>query len=787
MTDEERKNYIENILDKSILKKYLMLSQFIVSGTLVENKKILSDILSIPPILSISSYKHYLRYKAQNEWEIYRNKNEKYYNNLFQNITESLFHYGIDETIRKYNDVFDEIEKVTGKSKRKIINFVTNYYNGKRSCDPIMFSNASSNLKTTIKSFNSASKSNFETKYINDNLAKLKNCFAMNVNLNYENRKMDVNKFISIIVNNNEIRNTIKILILEKFNYTVDNRELSNIIANIINKDNEKNFEFFNIEESPRLSLIKSTSSFNRLNKNYLGKIKEKFDISQIDLINNYLSLDCFEEKIKQKKHFTNEQLSILEFIKPILIKANAILVVKNNDFEFESSSEVIDLDEKHELNLCKKKISDYNSLCKIILKLYYSQCKTLNELVEISSKKIDKSKIPFSDDNYILSDVSYLLNSSTMANILSAIDEEKFEKYTLENIELLRRLLINDGLLACVLFDDDADISFLADIINNLPSISINKNDINIGNLLEIVKKSKLADLIDNEVVSILGDEVAKKIAFDSQFLQGKNDKKEIKERLKIAMHLMSKAENVKESAVPYFEPISYKKVFMERYMNNDPKILISGIESHSCFKISGNDNDYLFYSILNKNGMVACIKDETGELIGRITAHRFSNCLLINSVRTKENDYQETSLTKRERNTDMVELIKVFGDKMIELTSDSDCPIDFVVSNKAGILESPTYDQRFEMIPDHLFRNPIDCYNEDFEEFRKEEYLHETKLYTSGSDAPFVTDFGNYPVVLISSRDNKTLERRWDITMNSPEAIYKRPDGKLIRELAK
>ena len=44
------------------------------------------------------------------------------------------------------------------------------------------------------------------------------------------------------------------------------------------------------------------------------------------------------------------------------------------------------------------------------------------------------------------------------------------------------------------------------------------------------------------------------------------------------------------------------------------------------------------------------------------------------------------------------------------------------------------------------------------------------------------FTTDFGSYPVVLIKAREGKTLERLFDISYNSPEAIYKRPSNKKI-----
>ena len=57
---------------------------------------------------------------------------------------------------------------------------------------------------------------------------------------------------------------------------------------------------------------------------------------------------------------------------------------------------------------------------------------------------------------------------------------------------------------------------------------------------------------------------------------------------------------------------------------------------------------------------------------------------------------------------------------------------------------------------------------------------------FYKRGDEFPFVTDYGNYPIVLIASRDGKKLNRRFDITVNSPEAIYERPPFNTIKGTA-
>ena len=44
---------------------------------------------------------------------------------------------------------------------------------------------------------------------------------------------------------------------------------------------------------------------------------------------------------------------------------------------------------------------------------------------------------------------------------------------------------------------------------------------------------------------------------------------------------------------------------------------------------------------------------------------------------------------IEKKARNEKLLKLVEMFADKMIELSSNNNCPIDYVIANKSGILD--------------------------------------------------------------------------------------------------
>lgn len=766
---------------------YKLLIKTLVECSHLPNKELLTDLFANSLVLTISSYRKLLRYKGQKAWDQYRSSNEKLYNNLSACICNYLVTHTLEDTITEFQTELKQISNSANKDYSLVVSLLSKYKSAYQSRDQLALSTASSNIKNLIKSFNAKSKEDYVYNYIDEHIEEIKPNFSAGIEENKSKAKISIPHYLDIIIQNYQLRNTLRVYINDTFGYTVDNKELCDIITNILLSNDQKNLDFFHIETPPRLLALQPTKAFNRLSNNYLRKIEASFSIQQIEAMNLYLNELNPEKRKSERCKFSREQLLLLEEISPILKEASVTLTVKDEHFAIFSEVDILDELEEREMKATHANLERYRDLCSLIKRSYYSQCRAFSDMIEESKISIDDNNIPFTDDNYYLNNMNYLFNFDTIISILKKINPEKLAKYSMSDpyYDNLHYLLCEDGLLACALMDESVD-EMIVNIIENTASIYKGnlRNDFNMNRLSDISKKAELLQFIDDFTLSLLGEDVADKIVYNFQFLQGKNTPDKITERLEKATDLMIRAQEIDKSAIPYFEPIQVNDVTLSRYRNNDSSILTSGIDSNTCFKISANDNDYLFYSILNKNGMV-CRVEEDGQMIGRITAHRLSNVLLINGARTVENDYQATSLEKLERNNSMIEAIVQMANQLIVLTSESDCPIDFVVSNKAGILEAPEYNESFSILSDHLFRNPIDCYHDDFIAFKntyqgQKEFLQEVPYYTQG--VPFTTDFGHYPVVLISSRDGKFLDKLWDITTNSPEAIYERPEQKVL-----
>ncbi|MBE6157795.1 MAG: hypothetical protein E7160_03280 [Firmicutes bacterium] len=743
-------------------------------NTLKLSKKdtsLLIDLFSSPSILSISAYKKYLRYKGSFKWNYYRDKNNSLYDDLAIRMCTFLKHDTFEKMIAKYSEEIRNINYITGIFYDDILDLFNRYQEAYFEKDSTRLALIYSEIRDLIQKFNSKSKEKFISDYVDHNLDIIKNNFKCN-NEVYSINNMSIDSYLDSCFSNSKYIDNLKLYIKNNFSIDVFDEELKEIMYNILKNKNKDNRELFNIHNYDLDNLI-VTKNFNRLCSNYLKDLNELFDVLQVPYINYYI----YHKNDSDKRYFSKKQLLFLETIIPIVRDARAHVVVSDDRLNFVSSSNILSIDEENELKRAERLNKSYKSFCNLVFSDYYKESSLKGKYIN-TSKEESNDNVIFNDSNYYLSNTNYLLNFELIAFILSNIDSSVISKLSLSDKDYLRlkKFLIDDGLLACSLtyMDDGNDISTLINNILNISDVKLSMNS-----LPTIFKKAELFNYVDDFTLSLLGSDVAYKIVFDVSFLVDGYVPEKIKERLLKANTLMLMSNYIKRSAIPYFDPIKLDGVSIERYNNNDSSILTSGIDSNTCFKLSAVDNDYMFYSVLNKNGMVAKIM-ENGEMIGRITAHRNGNCLLINSIRSNDNRYQANCFEDLVRNDKIIKLVKKFADTMIKLTTDSDLSIDYVVCNKAGILSSFEYDKLFPTVPECFFKNPIDTYNKDFIDFKDlfsdTNFLQQIPFNDSMSEAPFSTDYGNYPIVLISSRSGKMMERRFDISMSSADDIYER-----------
>lgn len=748
-------------------------------------KKRLKDLLKPLPIITISSYRKIYEIEAEEQWKQLKSKNRDLFSSFFQRMYIQLEIYGIEKVEKDYNNNLHIMAEVLGKDyddiRSKIISL--NYF--LKSNDTKNIEKIKEDLKQYYKKFVILSKKRFVNEYVDDKLNSIKKYFSK-ISSNKILKQMTENEFINVIKSRDNLYGKLLNGVNANFNINLSNLDFERMIISILNKQDEETYKILNIKKPEFYDDIKQMKSFRRLRANYVRKIRENIKPELYGICEKYLNNPLENKNLKS--YFSQEQILFLNDIIN-LMKESKSIVDFNNDILFLSEYKEFTKENKKELEKFNYDISIFNEIKKIIFDMYIREKETYNELYKIVEEDVNNKELSgdiiFNDSNFELTDFSYAFDEKIIKNFISKLEEESF--LSLNNYEYmkLKDLLISDKLLAPMLYDN-LNQAKLYELINNFHNIYsiMDYSLINKSNLDLIFKKLNVYKYANGKQINMLGLEVVEKIINSNQFMDVKVTDDDIKERLVKAEDLLNRAENVTLSTVPYID-VNKNGVYISRYLNNDPKILTSGIDTNSCFKLSANDNDFLYYTILNKNGFVIKFTNKDGKLLGKAIGIRRNNILEINGIRNSDNSNLITSKEQYTQYKNMLEAFDLYASKIIEETKDTNTPIDFVVSNKAGLLESSEFNDRYEILGSHLFDNPIDTTNDDWYKFvHTYDGCKKNYLQQASDNTIFTTDFGHYPVVMIKKRDGKNLERLFDISYDDPEAIYERPDsrGKVI-----
>lgn len=755
------------------------------------SRNLLTSIFNQKPVLNIADYRSYLRFRAIPVWENYRNQHSDFFDNLSKRITDYLTCHSVDETIKAFSKYLNEIINVTQISYATICDLLNKYKNSYEVHDMVLLSEVSASIKTLIQSFNSKSKEKFVASYLESRVNEIRPYFIQKNHSESQQVQMSKKKYVDFILSDVVMRQNFRNILNEFYHDVIEKEDFDEIVKNIYSNNasaNEWNLEFLGLNRKPAFEpYYDSSVAYTRATTNFLPLIKKSFDLSDINLINDYIkNIDNVSLKKEIKRKIKKSNIPLLEKFAVVLKEAKGELTILNGEFVIVSKTKVLSDSMKREAKEYRKTLKKYISFKNRALSVYYHQIDIMNKIVPSFQNNI---VLDFTDDNYIfdIKKFNELFSVEFFIKLARCLDYENIGHSlgNSDNAAKLRKLLFTDHLLASVMFDG-GDVTLIADIINSIDSINSGKlaKSFTINDLPKIVKMANIHKYNNDFMGSILSDEVVEKIINNNQFIQGPNTPEAIKDRLNKALALMIKAHDIDHSAIPYFKPVKYKNITLKRYLNDDPRILTSGIDSNTCFKINGNDNDYLFYSVASKNGLVIEILCDN-IMCGRATAHLFCNVLMINGLRTSNNEYQSSTLDDSEKNRNMLRALEILAYKLIQDTSHSNCPIDYVICNKAGILESSEFDGAYELIDDQLLRRHIiDTYSDDYQDFINnfKQYLIQAPYADSYEDCPFTTDFGHFPVFLIASRDNRRLERLSDISYNTADAIYERPKINIV-----
>lgn len=258
-------------------------------------------------------------------------------------------------------------------------------------------------------------------------------------------------------------------------------------------------------------------------------------------------------------------------------------------------------------------------------------------------------------------------------------------------------------------------------------------------------------------------------KIAYNDDYISESTDENR-SSRIHYATKYNILSRKYYQTTIPYFK-VTINGITVKRYKNNNPDLLVAGIDTNACFKIFGVDNDFLLYTLFDKNGIVLKITDEEDKLIGRISGFRNGNIVYLHQARTIYDKLPNHSSEVINTIKRMCQAIETFAKNLVEITSKDEHPIEHVV-----ILRGFGYnddDLLKEVDPKLIELNPMDNISEDWTGFKTIEgvkYRQKTDDFTTGYQTA-------KSILLLASNKIEGINSYQDINSYDVPSQYLRP----------
>lgn len=687
--------------------------------------------------LKVSSTRKVFQMIAQKKWEQYRKENEDYYTNIFNRICDSLekndnFITALNELrfLIKVDDVLDERKYALFNA---FIEYHHIYHNSKAENKTELLQEKRDGISKYAALFISKSKEDFISEELNELDKLYKQFFVIKIDnpivkkkvVEVKQRDMLKKLFASKDVKLLEQLQTIKNKYMA-YNYSasINKASISNLLDLFITKSINENVpnidEFLSSSKPLRFDEYevyeKVSKLINRLNSHNIS-----FDGPEV---NNYRDLIFFDGKNYAYKgnEFSDNELYQIKGYKDLKyvygkIKGEIIQIAKGIDSFDHLSKEDIDLviedctftDEYYEF--------DFQCFTNFYVKVFdlFVQC-------------FENEKSLILDDNIFRLVLNFGVNTGLIQFVLTTglgLARDKNNSHFSEIEKYIKDKEVAD---------------ILANIPNLMSLITVEEfNMDNLGKLLDYKEMLKYANL---EQIALLGKEVIKKIYSNNGFTSTTQ-----KERINVACDLLISMINRHESTVPLIKG-SYDNYMYSMYDSTDEELLTAGLDTNACFRCCGNDNDFLHYCALDKNGFVIKITDCEGNFIGRASGFRNGNGVYINQLRTIYD--KKTSAYDSEKSS----IIKAFEQACSDIVDasqknqDEINKIDFVVVTKSYLLSdllSNVDNDTTRKIGSH----PMDTESDDWKCF-----VTTTKnLRESKERNYFYNDYSGYPIICIKS----------------------------------
>jgi len=718
--------------------------------------KLFSDALNNYP--KIKNFEPIFKMCAEKRWIEHRNSNQDLYENIFGKICAQLKKdLSFNEVIRSLK-FLGNMKYALGKKYDTLLLEMEKYYDIYHSENSDKIKN-SQNSKDIIASLSalyvSISKENFKKELFDDYNEMIMPYFSINLkhpvvakmaretaqkeefSYRYKTDDLATSKFINELISKYSLT-TSKKLVEQMINLFIlqGRSKIESIIDAPIYyqeyKDYEKtiklirrlNHGYISID-GPEVNNYKKLIRFDKITKQYYyyGLQFDDFDIEEF---NEYYKNEQIFEKIKKE---------IMTFVKSIK--------VENQDID---KSFIETLNSKFSFN---DKYFSFDSKC---LVTYF----VMSDLLDLCMDKYNG----FIPDGFINDGAYQMLYNLIIQNALIWL--LLFQEHNVKDI---------------ILDDYDVTSNCFIEIINNINDIFnlAKKAKLN-GTYENIVLLNEICQLASIDTIAILGADIVSQLCTNKEYTNG--DELLILSKAKELVALMTIKD---KSTVPYIsgETNNYKYCL---YDSQDVDILLAGIKTDACFKIDGNDNDFLHYCALDKNGFIIKITDSFGNFIARAAGFRNGNAVFVNQLRTIYDEAGDNYLGNYEsEKNEIIETFKKACEDIVLISQQNEKEenkIDFVFVTKSYALSRYNDHIVSNEVEEKIGDYPMDNKSEDWYDF-----LESTQnLDESLEDNYFMTDYGSYKVICMASSKNGKKILTKNLIFKDVPALYERKRNDVI-----
>lgn len=720
-------------------------------------KRIINSSLNASPTLK--DFESIFDMIAEEEWKEYRKENFDMFENIFGKICGELQnHYDFEDTIDCLN--FNLMMQNTLDSKYNII------YNAMKEFFEIYHSNVNNKLEKLQPSKNI--------------IAKLSALYVSKSKEDYKKEKLydyyeTIQQYLSL------------------------KKEHPIVIKKIIQQEQKYRFRelYYNSDTETLLFLKEILKKYSsQLPENTIELMIKKFVIyhwSNLDDIitppQNYEEYKRFEKVCKLINRLNN---GYIQFDGTEVKNYKDLIEYDKKNKVYIYSGKIFSDEEIERLNNYKQEEKIFDKIKKdIMLRV---------RTIQIKEDEIDKEEynnlageLPFEDEYFRFDSKNTLknINFLQLKNILNTPNSFNADSFTdQESLNGVYNLLVNNGIILLLLMlkeksnitsrtfiNSVINANNIFEIINNMPTIVSLAKDfkINISNFNELSSIQTMSKCANETSISVLGKDIIQKLCKYRDYTC--KDEEKI---IELATELVCEMPKKDKSTVPYISgEISNYKYSM--YDSLDETLLLAGINTEACFRVDGNDHDFLHYCALNKNGFVIKITDYFGNFIARASGFRNGNAVYINQLRTiyDEGGNYYRGEYENEQN-DIIETFKQACKDIVSVSQNNPKEkdkIDFVFVTQSYALDDypSNVSDNVELT---IGGTPMDNESEDWYK-----YINNTNnLRESKENGYFCTDYGDYPIICFASSKEKKEIVPKDIKPKNVPALYERKRNKIL-----